>query len=257
MGIYVAGGFSSNIFLNSLGPVLVKPLGWRHLFEIFAVAGLAMVLVYWRFGASGPRSSTSPPPIRYALQLFRYRTMWLLGIVQFVRLAVVLGLAFWLPSFIHDDRGYSLKVGGLLLAIGSVLTAFSNFFGGYLSDRLRNPPLVIGISLVVLAVTTVLLVHVHRLVPLIVVIGVNAIFVQLYFGPLFSLGVEMLGAEKAGLASGFGNFFANVGGFTATYALGALKDATGSFAVGFYSLAGLCGVGLVATLALARAKPLG
>jgi nitrate/nitrite transporter NarK len=106
-----------------------------------------------------------------------------------------------------------------------------------------------------LAVTIVLLVHVHELALLVLVIAINAIFVQLYFGPLFSLGVEMLGVERAGLASGFGNFFANLGGFTFTYTLGALKDATGSFTVGFYTLAGLCIVGLAATVALAHARP--
>jgi len=85
---------------------------------------------------------------------------------------------------------------------------------------------------------------------------VTAFFVQLYFGPLFALPVEMLGPRTAGLASGFGNFFANIGGFTFTYTLGALKDATGSFAVGFYSLSGLCVIGLLGTVALSRMKPI-
>jgi predicted MFS family arabinose efflux permease len=255
MGLYIAGGFSSSIFLNSIGPLLVKPLGWQRLFELFAVGGLVVLVLYWRLGAPGPRRAGSPPPLRSALRLFRYRTMWLLGVVQYVRLAVVFGLAFWLPSFLVDERGLSLRVAGLVLAVGSLLTAPSNFLGGYASDRLRNPQLVIGASLAMLAVTIVLLVHVHELALLVLVIAINAIFVQLYFGPLFSLGVEMLGVERAGLASGFGNFFANLGGFTFTYTLGALKDATGSFTVGFYTLAGLCIVGLAATVALAHARP--
>jgi DHA1 family inner membrane transport protein len=255
MGLYIAGGFSSNILLNAIGPALVDPLGWRTLFTAFAIGGLLMLLLFWRFGSEGPdRAGASPLQIREALHLFRFRVMWVIALIQFVRLAVVFGLAFWLPTFIVDDRGYSLKIAGLAVAIGGVLTALSNFVGGYVSDRLRNPLLVIGTSLAVLAVTTSLLVHVHDLVPLIVVVAANAFFVQLYFGPLFALPVELLGPRTAGSASGFGNFFANLGGFTFTYTLGALKDATGSFAVGFYSLAVLCVIALLGTIVLSRMR---
>src|SRR5688572_19986779 len=37
MGLFVAAGFSSNILLNLLGPVLVGPLGWRWLFVLLAL----------------------------------------------------------------------------------------------------------------------------------------------------------------------------------------------------------------------------
>lgn len=256
MGLYVAGGFSSNIVLNSLGPILVTPLGWRTLFTIFSIGGLVVVGLYWHFGAKGPQGGRGHAlPLREAARLFRHGAMWLLGLIQYVRLAVVLGIMFWLPSFMVDERGYSLQVAGAVVALGGVLTALSNFFGGYISDRLRNPFLVIGTSLAMIAVTTVLLANVDNLALLIVVIAVNAVFVQFYFGPLFAVPIEMFGARTAGLASGFGNFFANLGGFTFTYTLGALKDATGSFSVGFYSLAALCVPALLATIALSRVKP--
>ena len=102
-----------------------------------------------------------------------------------------------------------------------------------------------------LAITIPLLIHVHNIGALLVVVAINSIFVQLYFGPLFAVGIERFGVEKAGLASGFGNFFANIGGFTFAYTIGVLKDETGSFAVGFYALAGLCVFGLVCVLGLA------
>jgi len=255
LGLYIAGGFSSNIVLNSLGPVLVGPLGWRTLFTLFAAGGLTMVLVYSRLGSPGPEPADEHRSLREALQLFRYRAMWLIALIQYVRLAVVFGIAFWLPTYIVDGLGYSLQIAGLVVAIGGILTAVSNFVGGYVSDRLRNPLLVIGTAQVVLAMTAALLVHAHNLPALIVVVAVNAFFVQFYFGPLFAVPIEMFGPRTAGLASGFGNFFANVGGFTFTYTLGALKDATGSFAVGFYSLSVLCLVGLLGTVALSRVAP--
>jgi hypothetical protein len=54
-----------------------------------------------------------------------------------------------------------------------------SLLGGYLSDRLRRPLGVIGGSLVIVGICTILLVHVHTLVALTAVVAaVNAVFVQ-------------------------------------------------------------------------------
>jgi MFS transporter, ACS family, D-galactonate transporter len=258
MGLYVVGGFSSNVFLNMLGPSLVGPLGWRKLFLLFSTAGLLALVLYWRFGAPGPAGSgTEGGSLHDVVVLFRTRVTWVIGAIQYVRFAVVASLGFWLPTLLVADKGYSLQVAGLLVALGAAVTAPSNFLGGYVSDRLRNPPLVIGVSQAMLALTTVLLVHVHDVWLLIPVFVVNGIFVQFYFGPLFAVQVDMLGSRRAGLANGCGNFFANVGGVTGAYALGALRDLTGSFAAGLYGLSALCLAGLLCTSALSRMKPSG
>jgi predicted MFS family arabinose efflux permease len=254
MGLYVAGGFSSNVLLNLAGPLLVEPLGWRALFAIFGALGATMLVVFWR---RGPRTATAPapPPLREALALFRHRAMWLLGAIQYVRLAVVFGIATWLPTLVVQDKGYSLKVAGLLVALGAAITGPANFLGGYVSDRLRRPLPVIGGSLVTLAITTVLLIHVRALPALVAVVALNAVFVQFYFGPLFAVPIELLGPRTAGLTSGIGNCFANLGGFTFIYGLGALRDATGSFASGLYVLSAACVAAALCTLALARVRP--
>jgi sugar phosphate permease len=82
----------------------------------------------------------------------------------------------------------------------------------------------------------------------------NAIFLQMYFGPLFSVPVEILGVRRAGISTGFGNLFANIGGFSAVYLLGALKDATGAFKPGFLAVCGACFIGLALTFILARMR---
>jgi sugar phosphate permease len=56
----------------------------------------------------------------------------------------------------------------------------------------------------------------------------------------------------AGTITGVGNFFANLGGFTFVYLLGALKDVSGSFETGFYAMSGMCIIGLLFTLFLAQ-----
>jgi sugar phosphate permease len=86
------------------------------------------------------------------------------------------------------------------------------------------------------------------------VVGLHSIFMTVYFGPLFAIPIEALGKPTAGLATGVGNLFANLGALVAAYTLGWLKDATGSFASGFHLIAALCALGVVLSWILARQR---
>ena len=255
MGLYVAGGFSSNIFLSSLGPLLVKPLGWRALFVIFSLAGFGAVAAFARFAGGPAVRPGGHVRLRELTELLRYRTLWLVGAVQFIRLAVASSLAFWLPSMLIADKGYSLQTAGLMVAVGAAMTAPSNFLGGYISDRFDRPLLVIGISLLTLAFSLFFLVEAQNLVLLFLLVALNGLFVQVYFGPLFAVPLRLFGLRTAGVTSGFGNFCANMGGSTFVFVLGAVRQATGSFNAGVETLAALCLVGAGCTLLLARWLP--
>ena len=164
----------------------------------------------------------------------------------------MMGITYWLPSLLINEKGLSLELAGIIMAVQSVLMAPSNILGGYISDRLKNPTMVIGVSLGALGITTVLLINATNTGLVIALICLNALFLQMYFGPLFSVPVEVLGVRKAGVSAGFSNFFANLGGFSFTYLLGALKDATGAFKSGFLVIGGICLAGLVLTLVLGQ-----
>jgi nitrate/nitrite transporter NarK len=252
MGLYVVGGFSSNILLSSLGPLLVGPLGWRLLFVVFALFGVLACVLYWL--CSSPFPSAGQVRLRDLPGLLRHRIMWLTGVIQFARLAVAQGFTFWLPTYLVADRGQSLATAGLVVALGSAATAPANFLGGWLSDRIGRPLLVIGGSLAVLATGLTLLTYVPNMLTVLAVVALVSVFLQIYFGPLFALPVDVLGASRSGLISGFGNFCANLGSFSFVYALGAVKDATGSFRAGFLSLAALCLVALIAAYAIRRSR---
>jgi len=259
MGVYVIGGVSGNILLSLVGPFLVGHYGWRPPFMFFAGLGVCSAFVYLALGkekpAAGPRH---PVDMREAFQLFRYPIMWVCAAIQFVRFGVTTSFNFWLPSLLVDDRGLSLQTAGLITAMGFALTGPSNAIGGYVSDRLKNPPLVIGGSLAVLACTSALLVYVDSIPLLVAVVAVNAVFVQFYFGPLFHVPVEVLGVRVAGMSAGFSNMFANIGALTFAYALGVVKDTSGAFKWGFIGTSAICvvGVGLAVVLSRMRARAL-
>jgi len=255
MGLFLLGGFVGNLVLDIAGPLLVARFDWRFPFIAFPPLGILSALVLWRIGKdppiNGQRKSVN---IAEVLRLFRQRLMWLCGGIQYVRLAVMMGTTFWLPSLLIEERGISLQVTGFLIALRALLVAPANIIGGYISDRLANPILIISVSLVILTISTALLVIVDNFALLILVLVINSVFVQMYFGPLFSIPVEVLGDRTRGSTTGFSNLFANIGAFGTVYLLGALKESSGSFFSGFLTVAISCIAGLIFTVLLARIR---
>ncbi|MBX3664580.1 MAG: MFS transporter [Burkholderiales bacterium] len=255
MSLYMLGGFAGTIVLSLGGPLLTAAWGWRAAFMLLAGPGIAVAFAYLRHAREKPHGA---PAQQIAFsdisRLFGTPVMWLCAGLQFVRFAVVTAWIVWLPSLLVVDRGLTVQQAGLVIAMAAAFTAPSNTLGGYVSDRLRNPPLVIGGALAVLACTAALLTVATALPWLLLVIALNSIFLQFYFGPLFLVPVEVLGPRIAGTATGFGNLFANIGGFLTAWTMGALKDRSGSFTTGFLAIAAVCLAGVVLSIALARMR---
>ncbi len=255
MSLFMLGGFTGTIVLALAGPLLTALYGWRTAFIFFAALGVGAALLYKAYAKEKPR--TRPPQHLALLEVFRlvrYPIMWVCSGLQFVRFSVVTAFNFWLPSLLVIDRGLSVQETGLVMAMSAALMAPSNALGGYVSDRLGNPPLVIGVALVILACTSALLGVVESVPLLLIVIAVNSIFLHFYFGPVFQVAMEALGPRMAGTTTGFSNLFSNIGGLIAAYALGAIKDQAGTFTWGFFGVSGACLVGVALAVILARMR---
>lgn len=255
MSLYMLGAYSGNILLALAGPALAAALGWRTAIMLFAAAGVCAAMAFYSLGSERARTAGARPfAIREALRLLRHKVLWLCSAIQIVRFSAVTGFVFWLPSMLVADRDFSLQSVGFVVAMSAALSALANPLGGYLSDRLGNPPAIIGASLAGLACACALLVWAESLPALLIVIACGSVFVQIYFGPLYFIPVEVAGPRAAGTVIGFSNLFANMGGLATAYALGAIKDMTGSFKWGFLGISGLCIVGVALSVALAQLR---
>jgi len=255
MGLSLVGIFSGQLLINSVAPSLAGHFNWRFPFLVFGLAGLLSSCAYFWLGR-GPAGAEPARQVGVldALRFFRDPFMLVCGMIQFIRLGTIQGIAFWLPSLLIDEKGLALGTTGFILALRTLFIAPSNMLGGYLSDKLRQPTAIMALSLVVLAVTTAALIPVGWGALLIALIMLNAMFVQFYFGPIFALPLERYGARLMGTLSGFGNFLANLGAFGFTYGIGALKDQTGFFGSGFYAIAVASVVGLALTFWLEKMR---
>ncbi len=255
LSLYMVGGFAGNIVLALAGPLLTDLYGWRAALMLLAVPGIVAAFVFKAAAKEQPRRHAGPRvALSEIVRVARYPVMWVCCGLQFARFSVVTAFIVWLPSLLVADRGLSVQTAGLVVAMSAALTATSNLVGGYVSDRLRNPPLVIGGTFAVLACASLLLVTVESVPLLFAVIAVSAIFLQFYFGPIFLVPVEVLGPRIAGTATGVANLFANIGGFLTAYAFGVVKDQAGSFAWGYRGISVLCVAGVVLSVVLARVR---
>jgi ACS family D-galactonate transporter-like MFS transporter len=251
-GLAIAGGLIFNVALNLTGPLLVVSLGWRGLLMICAVGILLAACGFAAMGP-GPRPSGRTPlspaelPALIKLPLLQWA-----GAVNFVRHAVVNGWNFWLPTYLTAEKELTLVMAGVLVAISTALTVPSNFLGGYLSDQLGRPIGVIIASFIMLGVGLVLLAQADSLPFIVLAVSIVGMFIQFSFGAAFAYPVKIIGSRSAGFVSGFSNTCANLGGLSAAYALGVVKDTTGAFAPGLYALTLTCTFGVLAALMLGR-----
>ena len=255
MSLYMVGGFGGQIALALAGPLLAGFYGWRIALIALAVPGIVGAFAFRALAADAPRRHAASQLVwSDVVQVARSSVMWLCCALQFARFTVVIAFIVWLPSLLVADHGFSVQSAGFIVAVGAALTAASNLVGGYVSDRLRNPPLVIGGTFAALACSSWMLASVESVPLLLAAIAIGTIFLQFYFGPIFLVPVEVLGPRLAGTATGAGNLFANIGGFLTAYAFGAIRDHAGSFAWGYRGVSVLCFAGVGLSIMLARAR---
>jgi nitrate/nitrite transporter NarK len=242
--------------VNLLFPVIVNRFDtWRPAFIVFGAAGIIFALGLLLFGRDAESKGTR---IKFNLdiirELFSRKQVWICYGLQFVRFGVVQAMMFWLPTLLINEKHFPLQLAGAVIALGGIITGAANIYIAYLAERFKKPIAVIAVSMVMLLITSALVVPVNSVGLVIAVIFINDIFLQAYFGPLFTLAVEIIGPEKTGISNGVGNMFAIFGGLFSAYLMGVIRDTTGSFEWGFYTISILCAAGLLLTFILEKMR---
>jgi MFS family permease len=156
-------GLATGVFncASSLGTAIAVPLltflmlalGWRWMFIIMGVAGLAMAAVWYTVYRNPGEVALSPSEHAYRMQgdppgqrtqvtfaewkqLFRFRTTWGMIGGYFGTIYLTWIYTAWLPGYLELERHMSVKYTGIAAAIPFAWGVVGGVLGGYLADFL-------------------------------------------------------------------------------------------------------------------------
>jgi len=173
----------------------------------------------------------------------RNRRTWLIAIIHLVIPVTLYGIGFWMPQMLKTSSGASDFVVGLLSAIPYAAGAIAMVVAGRHSDRTGErrwhffvPAAVCGSALVASTLSSGAVWTVATLT--VAMAGLASMF-----GPFWALATSEVAGVGAAASIALINSVGNTGGFFGPYLLGAISDATHSFAAGLFVIAGILVVG--------------
>lgn len=249
MGIAGAGN-SGTVLAALFAPRLAETVGWHNVFGLALIpVGLALVL-FVIFARESP-AQPAPKPFREYFRIFRERdALWLCLFYGFTFGGFV-GLASFLVVFFHDQYGIARVTAGNLTALCVLAGCFLRPVGGYLSDKFGG----IRLLSVLFSCAAIFTACVGLLPPA----GVAAVLLALTMatlglgnGSVFQL-VPQRFRKEIGVATGVVGAAGGLGGFLLPSLLGAVREASGSYAGAFFILSAT-GLGGLALLRALRAR---
>ena len=252
LGIYGTGNIGTAVSVALMGP-LCSCVGRQGAFWTFLIPVSVMAAIFWLFARDAPGLVAPTTPLGPQMAaLGRQPIAWHLALFYFVTFGGFVFFANYLPQLLSDWFPADKPDATLQAAIFTVAATLARPVGGWLADLKGGEKVLIWVFAFVVVTRLVLawqglgnqnIVIVTDLLLLLGIgfgVGNGAIFklVAQYFPK--QTGVM---AGLVGCAGGFGGFFPPI-------IMGAVKDQTGNYALGFVllsTLAALCLAILVAS----------
>jgi MFS transporter, ACS family, tartrate transporter len=248
--------------------------GWQWLFLVEGVPAVLLGITTWLWLPDSPRDAawltageqqqvldriedeTARTRERHTGTIaatLMHPTVWALALVMFACQCGSYGLNLWIPQIVRGISGQGDLAVGFISALPYVAATVGMLWLGAHSDRTGERFWHVAIPSFIGALGFAASAYLLTPVPGMIALTIAAVGDLSTRGPFWALPGRFLtgGALAAGIA--LINTMASLGGFVGPYAVGWLKDATGSFKAGLLMLAGLLVVAGIATLALRRA----
>ncbi|MBB3224993.1 MFS transporter [Pseudoduganella umbonata] len=176
-----------------------------------------------------------------------------LAFVYFGATGANIGLSFFLPQIIKT-QGYSNMEVGFLTSLPYIVGCIGMLVIGYWSDRTKERRLFLIGTMLIAATGLYLAGAFGASFWSIAALAFAAIGILGSKGPFWPLPSAYLSGTAMAGGIAFINTVGNIGGFVGPYAIGWIKDSTGSFEGGLYALAGLAMSAAVVTMLFVRGK---
>ncbi len=189
-------------------------------------------------------------------QALAHPTVWMLAVIMFCCQTGSYGLTLWVPTIVKGLSGYTDLQVGLFSAIPYIAAAIGMVLIGRSSDRTGERFLHVAVPSAIGALGFVATGMISAPMAAMVALSVAAVGDYATRGPFWALPGRFLSGSSAAAGIALINAMGAVGGFIGPYAVGYLKDTTGSFRSPLYLLAGILMAGAVLTLFLRKSSVL-
>jgi ACS family tartrate transporter-like MFS transporter len=183
-----------------------------------------------------------------------HRTVWQLALIMFACQCGSYGLTLWIPQIVKGLSGFSNFAVAMISSIPYIGAAIGMIVIGISSDRTGERFLHIAVPCFIGAIGFAASALMQSPLPGLIALTVAAIGDLGSRGPFWSLPGRFLTSSASAGGIALINTVGAIGGFVGPYAVGLVKQSTGSFTGGLFLLAGLLFAAALGTLAL-RSSP--
>jgi len=248
LGMYGAGTIGQS--LAAMGsPLLAISLGFRWGFWTFGLLALGWLVIFLLLAQDAPRRG-SPKSLSDLMKPLRDKKSWMLSFFYFLTFGGFVVMAIYLPIFLTEIFKLTPRDAGLRTAGFVALATLMRPVGGILGDRVGGRKILLWVFPATAAMA------IFMACPNMITFTIGALgmatAVGLGNGAVFKLVPEFF-PLSVGAVTGLVGAAGGLGGFFPPLMLGAIKEVTGTFTLGFILLAAFAVVCLiVATRAVSK-----
>lgn len=234
LGVYGMGNIGQSVAVFG-APVLAAYFGdWRTVFYVFAAITAVWGIVFYA-GARPSPTAVRPKTLAESLAPLRNsRVAWLLSLFYFLTFGGFVALALYMPTLLKEIFNLSPADAGARTAGFVVLATLLRPVGGSLADKIGGPKVLMFVFSAIAGLS--LLLSFSSIVPFTIGALGCAAALGLGNGAVFKL-VPQYFPKETGTVTGLVGAMGGLGGFFPPIELGLVKDATGSYSIGFILLA--------------------
>jgi MFS family permease len=246
--------------------------GWQWMFILEALPAVVLGFICLVVLSDGPSDATWLQPDeriwllarldedrrrhRPVGQMSLWRVLWhrhvlLLAVALAGSTAVSSGLQLWQPQIIQSYDLNNMQT-GLLNSIPFALASVIMVWVGQRSDRTGERIWHAAVPLMLTSVSLASALVFDSLFAIVVILSFAVIGIYAGKGPVWAVSTEWLSAGTAAAGLAQINAISNLAGFGTTYAVGFIKDATGSFALALLPMVGLSAMAALAIVWIGR-----
>jgi NNP family nitrate/nitrite transporter-like MFS transporter len=242
MGIAGAGN-SGTVMATVFAPMIAKALGWHTVFGLLMIP-VALTLIVFAALAKDPPAAPRPSKIADYAAVLMQADSWYFCLLYFVTFGGFVGLSSFFNTFFVDQYDAPKAAVGLWTWPFIIAGSFLRPVGGALADKLggiRMLTLLYG-TVIVCALGVGLMITNFAVSCVLLFVLMGAL--GMGNGSVFQL-VPQRFRKEIGVMTGLVGAAGGVGGYYLNFALGHLKDLTGTYASGFFAFGAIAVVAVI------------